>query len=154
MNLASSDIFSGDHGGSQVSSTSTSSTSGIARTIWSTFSWIIGPTGQPIDVSVWITLTLGPSTSTSYSSPSSTMSIPSSGSSTARSASTTSSFVGIEPSLRTTTPLQEKPYLFLALAGEEVDAVHEADPVAARAHHDRMRARAVGKKPDAAEEIS
>ena len=26
---------------------------------------IIGPTGQPIEVSVWITLTLGPSTSTS-----------------------------------------------------------------------------------------
>ena len=65
MNFASSDIFSGDQGGSQVSSTSTSSTSGIERAIWSMFSWIIGPTGQPIEVSVWITLTFGPSTSTS-----------------------------------------------------------------------------------------
>src|SRR5881397_932071 len=50
----------------------------IARAIWSMFSWIIGPTGQPNEVSVWITFTFGPSTSTSYRRPSSTMSIPSS----------------------------------------------------------------------------
>ena len=28
-------------------------------------SWIIGPAGQPIEVSVWITFTFGPSISTS-----------------------------------------------------------------------------------------
>src|SRR5262249_45988625 len=45
---------------------------------------------------------------------------------------------------------QEPPFL-AALAREEVDAVHEPDPVAARAHHQRVRARAVGEVPDATE---
>src|SRR3954454_18430552 len=96
MNFASSDIRSGDQDGSQVSSTFTSSTPGIARTTSSRFCWIIGPTGQPIEVSVCVTVTVPvpSSTSTSYTSPSSTTSIPSSGSSTWRSTSTTSSLVG------------------------------------------------------------
>src|SRR4051795_5992922 len=44
---------------------------------------------------------------------------------------------------------------FLApLAGEEVDAVDEPDPVAARAHEQRMRSRAVGEKADAAQQVA
>src|SRR6266536_260243 len=99
MNFASSDIFSGDHGGSQVS-------------------------------------------------PSSTMSIPSSGSSTARRASTTCSFVGIG------SRLAEEPHFFAALTREEVDAVHEANPVAAGAHNERVRACGIGEEADAAEQVA
>ena len=66
MNFASSDMRSGVQGGSHVSSSSTLSTSGkFARVAASMSSWIIGPAGQPIDVSVCVTLTFGPSTSTS-----------------------------------------------------------------------------------------
>src|SRR5207302_551565 len=44
---------------------------------------------------------------------------------------------------------------FLApLAGEEVDAVDEADPVAARAHDERVRARGVGEVADAAQQLA
>src|SRR6476646_11662263 len=44
---------------------------------------------------------------------------------------------------------------FLApLAGEEVDAVHEAHPVAARAHEEGMRAGAVGEEADAAQQVA
>src|SRR5439155_6816978 len=60
MNLASSDIRSGVHGGSQVSSMSTSSTPGISRAIRLMSSWIIGPAGQPIDVRLCVTFTRGP----------------------------------------------------------------------------------------------
>ena len=56
---------SGVHGGSNVSSTSTCSTPGSAATASWMFSWIIGPAGQPIDVSEWITFTFGPSISLS-----------------------------------------------------------------------------------------
>src|SRR5919204_5255996 len=76
------------------------------------------------------------------------MSIPSSGSSTARSASTTCSFVG------TTSMLAEQAHLFAALAREEMDPVHEADPVAAGAHDERVGAGAVGEEADAAEEVA
>ena len=65
MNFASSDIRSGDHGGSNVSSGFTSSTPGSSRTKRSMSSSIICPAGHPIDVSVYVTLTAGPSTSTS-----------------------------------------------------------------------------------------
>ncbi len=65
MNFASSDMRSGVHGGSNVSSTSTCSTPGSAATASWIDSWIIGPAGQPIDVSEWITLTFGPSISVS-----------------------------------------------------------------------------------------
>src|SRR4051794_15193202 len=41
-----------------------------------------------------------------------------------------------------------------ALAGEEVMAVDELHPVAARAHDQRVRPRAVGEEPDAAEEVA
>src|SRR5207253_10976198 len=50
MNFASSDILSGVHGGSHVSSVSTSSTPVIERTVSSTDCWISGPAGQPIEV--------------------------------------------------------------------------------------------------------
>src|SRR6476619_5731449 len=50
MNFASSDIRSGDHGGSHVSSTSTASTPSISLVTRWMSSWIIGPTGQPLDV--------------------------------------------------------------------------------------------------------
>jgi hypothetical protein len=63
MNFASSDILSGVHGGSKVSSLSTCSTPGICATTRSMSSWIIAPAGQPIDVSVYRTLTVGPSIS-------------------------------------------------------------------------------------------
>jgi hypothetical protein len=65
MNFASSDISSGVHGGSHVSSTSTASTPGMAAVASWMPSWIIGPAGQPIDVRLCTTLTFGPSTSTS-----------------------------------------------------------------------------------------
>ena len=61
MNLASSDIRSGVHGGSNVSSTSTFSTPGSAATASWMPSWIIGPAGQPIEVSEWMIFTFGPS---------------------------------------------------------------------------------------------
>src|SRR5438105_5247281 len=104
------------------------------------------------------------------------MSIPSSGSSTWRRASTTSSRVGIEASLASTVSkghglclardmagarheaclvgtvvrqLRAEQADFLAtLGGEEVDPVDEAHPVAARAHHDRVRPRAVREEAD------
>src|SRR6266540_3167827 len=80
------------------------------------------------------------------------MSIPSSGSSTWRSASTRASFVGMRPVYRRLDPRQSH---FLApLAGEEVDAVDEAHPVAAGAHDERVRRGAVGEKADAAQEIA
>src|SRR6266508_3995587 len=97
MNLASSDILSGVQGGTKVSSVSTSSTPGTELVTSTIPSAIIGPTGHPIDVRLYSTFTLGPSTSTSYISPSSTMSMPSSGSSTWCSASTTSSRVTTKP---------------------------------------------------------
>ena len=50
MNFASSDILSGVHGGSNVSSVSTASTSGISCTTRSMSCSISGPAGQPIDV--------------------------------------------------------------------------------------------------------
>ena len=61
MNFASSDIRSGVHGGSNVSSTSTLSTPGSAATASWIPSWIMGPAGHPIEVSEWMILTLGPS---------------------------------------------------------------------------------------------
>ena len=56
-----------DLGGSlaQVSSVSTSSTPSRLLTTVTMSCWIIGPAGQPIEVSEWITVTLGPSISTS-----------------------------------------------------------------------------------------
>src|SRR5215208_4903722 len=151
MNFASSDIFSGDHGGSQVSSVSTSSTPGSAEVTSLICCSIIGPTGQPIDVRVKSTCTLGPSIVTSYISPRSTMSIPSSGSSTCRRASTTSSRLAVSL-MRPRLPLETRqPNLFPALALEEVDALDEADPVAADAHHERVRPGAVGAEADAAQ---
>src|SRR5262249_29219303 len=75
------------------------------------------------------------------------MSIPSSGSSTWRSASLTSSFVGMPSSL-------EKPHFLAPLTREEVDPVDEADPVTARAHHERVCPRAVRMEADAAEEVA
>jgi hypothetical protein len=65
MNFASSDMRSGVHGGSNVSSTSTCSTPGRAATASWIDSWIIGPAGQPIDVSECTTFTRGPSISVS-----------------------------------------------------------------------------------------
>ena len=44
--------------------------------------------------------------------------------------------------------------LFTALAREEMDAVHEAHPVAPRAHDQRVRACAVGQEADAAREVA
>src|SRR5439155_9188769 len=76
------------------------------------------------------------------------MSIPSSGSSTARRASTTSSFVGIRPRL------PEQPHFLAAVSGEEVDAVHEANPVAARAHDERVRPGRIGEEADPAEQVT
>src|SRR4051794_22958489 len=127
MNLASSDILSGVHGGSNVSSTSTSSTPGSSEATRWMSSWIIGPTGQPIEVSVCRTLTLGPSTSTSYTRPRSTTSIPSSGSSTWCSASKTSSFVTV--SIARWYLEADQPDFFAPFAPEEVDTVDESHPV-------------------------
>src|SRR5919108_4213598 len=166
MNFASSDMRSGDHGGSQVSSMSTSSTPGTSRAMRLMSSWIIGPAGQPIDVRLCVTFTRGPYTSTSYRRPSSTMSIPSSGSSTWRSASKTSSFVGISfecsdgpnGDVRCQTDdvslIAEEADFLAPLAGEEVDPVDEAHPIAARAHDERVRARRVGQEPHPAEQIA
>src|SRR5207253_8403115 len=54
-----------------------------------------------------------------------------------------------------TRPLKAKQtHFFATLAREEVDAVHEADPVAARAHDERVRARAVGEVADAAQQFA
>src|SRR5581483_2240813 len=90
------------------------------------------------------------------------MSIPSSGSSTWWSASTTSSFVGtirVYPGGRGTprsAPCSEaeEANLLAPLAGEEVDAVVEADPVAPGAHDERVRPCAVRQEADAAEEVA
>src|SRR5438094_54652 len=81
------------------------------------------------------------------------MSIPSSGSSTWRSASLTSSFVGTNSSL----PMRlvaEQPHFFAAFAREEVHAVDEPHPVAARAHDEGVGARAVGQEADAAQQVA
>src|SRR5215210_4041057 len=75
------------------------------------------------------------------------MSIPSSGSSTWRSASTTSSLDGMRATL-------DEPHFLAPLAGEEVDAVDEAHPVAARAHHERVRPRRVGQVANAAQKLA
>src|ERR1051326_3636692 len=94
------------------------------------------------------------------------MSIPSSGSSTCLSASTTSSFVAMpreyQPRKRCQAPQKclapgtrsAQTYFFPALAGEEVDAVDEAHPVAARAHDERMRSRRVGEELHAAQQVA
>src|SRR5437867_8643108 len=87
------------------------------------------------------------------------MSIPSSGSSTWRNASLTSSFVGTSSSLAAPCPseaqlLTEQADLFAALADEEVNPVDEAHPVAACAHHQRVRPGAVGEKADAAQQVA
>src|SRR3954466_5424156 len=50
--------------------------------------------------------------------------------------------------------IAEKPHFLAPLAGEEVDAVDEPHPVAARAHQQRMRSRAVGEEADAAQQVS
>src|ERR671910_2375428 len=98
-----------------------------------------------------MTFTFGPSTSTSYMSPRSTMSIPSSGSSTWRSASTTSSLIAM--GLRV--PLEAgEPNLLPALTLEEVDAFGESHPVAARAHDERVRPGTVRPEADAPEKIA
>src|SRR5438034_9523109 len=76
------------------------------------------------------------------------MSIPSSGSSTARRASTTCSFVGIG------SRLAEQAHFLAAFAGEEVDAIHEANPVAAGAHDERVCACGIGEEANAAEEVA
>ena len=65
MNFASSDMRSGVQGGSNVSSTSTCSTPGSEATASWIDSWIIGPAGQPIDVSECTILTCSPSISAS-----------------------------------------------------------------------------------------
>src|SRR5215207_8978576 len=78
------------------------------------------------------------------------MSIPSSGSSTPRSASTTSSRVTMETGYLEA----RQPHLFAALAREEVDALDEPHPVAAGAHDERMRPRAVGQEAHAAQEVA
>src|SRR5689334_7240401 len=75
------------------------------------------------------------------------MSMPSSGSSTVRSASVTSSFVGMA------TRLQEANF-FASFAGKEMGSVHEPHPVAARAHDERVRPRAVRAIAHAAQEIA
>src|SRR5258706_588996 len=59
MNFASSDIRSGVHGGSNVSSTSTASTPGRAATASWMLSLIIGPAGQAVEVLVERALTVG-----------------------------------------------------------------------------------------------
>src|SRR2546423_4599266 len=85
------------------------------------------------------------------------MSIPSSGSSTCRSASSTSSSVGTATRLAEVPLLGaslDQPHLFAPVAGEEVDPVDEAHPVAARAHHERVRAGGIGEVADAAEELA
>src|SRR5436190_7334470 len=48
----------------------------------------------------------------------------------------------------------EKPHFLAPLTGEEVDAVDEPHPVAARAHEQRVRARAVGEEANAAQQVS
>src|SRR3954454_12080915 len=50
-------------------------------------------------------------------------------------------------------PLQKADFL-AALAGEEVDPVDEAHPVAVRAHDERVRARGVGEVADAAQQLA
>src|SRR5215210_4984588 len=76
------------------------------------------------------------------------MSIPSSGSSTVCSASTISSRVAISPRL------PEEAHFLLSVPREEVDALGEPDPVAAHAHHERVRTGAVREEADAAEEVA
>src|SRR5262245_44167384 len=106
------------------------------------------------------------------------MSMPSSGSSTKRSASVTSSFVGmptgykrrcgvrrarlksgtgekavVPASAAKQRPLK-KPHLLAALAREEVDPVHEAHPIAARAHDERVRPRTVSAVAHPAQKVA
>src|SRR3954466_5680355 len=76
------------------------------------------------------------------------MSLPSSGSLTARRASRTCSFFGI------TSRLPEEPHFLTAVPGEEVDAVHEANPVATGAHDERVRAGRISEEADPAEQVS
>src|SRR5579872_4652273 len=75
------------------------------------------------------------------------MSIPSSGSSTPRSASTTSSRLGMVPTLA-------QPDFLAPFSGEEMDPVDEANPVAAGAHHERMGAGGVGQEANPAQEVA
>src|SRR5256885_17007122 len=75
------------------------------------------------------------------------MSIPSSGSSTWRSASTTSSLEGMDSRLA-------QPDFLTSVTREEVDPIHEAHPVAARAHDEGVGARRVAEEADAAQEIA
>src|ERR671936_1800610 len=94
------------------------------------------------------------------------MSIPSSGSSTWRSASKTSSFVGISFECSDgpngdvrcqaddVSLIAEEADFLAPLAGEEVDPVDEAHPIAARAHDERARPGAVGEELHAAEEVA
>src|SRR6266567_5921342 len=99
------------------------------------------------------------------------MSIPSSGSSTWRKASLTSSFVGIgsessptvdlrvhpgvkEPGRKSALLLAQEANFFSPFAGEEMDAVHEANPVAARAHDEGVCPRAVCQEAHPAEKIA
>src|SRR5437660_7480287 len=48
----------------------------------------------------------------------------------------------------------EQPHFLATLTCEEVDSVDEPHPVATRAHHERVGARAVGEEPDAAQQIA
>ena len=60
MNFASSDMRSGVHGGSNVSSASTSATPGTPRAASTIPSAIIAPAGHPIEVRLYSTFTLRP----------------------------------------------------------------------------------------------
>src|SRR5262245_23030203 len=48
----------------------------------------------------------------------------------------------------------EQAHFLTPFAREEVDPVHEAHPVAARAHDERVRTRAVGEEPHAAKQVA
>src|SRR5262245_2433965 len=50
--------------------------------------------------------------------------------------------------------IAEQPDFLAPLAREEVDPVDESNPVAARAHEQRVRARAVAEEADAAQQVA
>ena len=68
MNLASSDILSGVHGGSNVSSSSTFSMPSTCRIALSMSCAMSGPAGQPIEVRLYVTFAVeGPKVKVLYS---------------------------------------------------------------------------------------
>ena len=132
MNFASSDISSGVHGGSHVSSTSTSSTPGTAARRVVDALLDHRPGGAAHRRRLWIDLHLRPRPRRRRA---------------ARARRCPSRAPGLDPAQRLRDIFfrgdmrtgSQQPDLLASFAREEVDPVHEPHPVAARAHDERVR---------------